>query len=337
MVLRKPRFRKRVGRVSRRRPAIRTRVRIQRRRWRPRFKRSRYSKKTMSMYKNRRRYKGKLARLFNMLDQSRKSTWISSENLRTTLGNQNVSWWLSNYGQTLPTVDPGTAMNQDLPKIWWEETDSGVGNRTRKIYIDKSYMEYQIVNNSEASVEVTIYNIVYRKDCPLAPSALWENGMIDTNAKFIEAGANITPSMTTLGVTPFHSSLFCQYIKVLKGRKIKLIGGASYVHKMVYNVKRSIDGEWFRLGVENRAYFTHGILVVVKGQLMNDLNSAGEIQYAVGSINTVMKKTISWRVDATENRDKTYYYNNLSNKTGVTAPQFIKIQAGAIDNTPVVA
>lgn len=288
-------------------------------------------KKTTNVYK--RRWNRRIYRTVKMLDQMRKATWLSSENLKTTIGNQSITWWLGGYGGTLPTSDPGTASNQDLRKLWFEETGTAIGNRTRKIFIDKMYMDYDIVNNAEAACDLTIYNIMYRKDTPLAPNQAWETGMIDIANKFIESGATITPSTTTIGVTPFHSSLFCQNIKVLKTKNVRIYGGQFYKHKVVFNIKKAIDGEWFRNTLENRGKYTFGVLLVLRGQIVNDSVSPTEIQYAVASINSTMRKTILFKVDQQENKDQLYYFNNLSNKTAVTAPLFVQPESGTIDTT----
>lgn len=322
------RRRRRYTRTGKKRYNRLTRTRVNKMR---KYKKLKYRKRKTNVYN--RKWNSKIYRFVKNLDQMRKSTWLSSENLRTTIGNQNMTWWLGGYGGSLPTSDPGTSGVVDLAKIWFEETGTSIGNRTRKIFIDKMFMDYDIVNNAEAACDLTIYNVMYRKDQPLAPSQLWETGMVDTASKFIEAGANITPVVTTIGVTPFHSSLLCQNIKILKTKNVRIYGGQFYKHKVVFNVKKSIDGEWFRNTLIHRGNYTFGVILVLKGQIINDLNSPNEIQYAVASINTTMRKTITYKVDQQENKDQIYYYNNLSNKTAVTAPLFIQPESGIIDTT----
>lgn len=302
--------------------------------FRKRYK-SRYNKrgKNNSVYYTKRKWSRYNYKRVKSLDQDRKATWIMSENLKTTIGNQAITWWMTGYGGTLPTVDPGTGGISDLKKIWWEETGTAVGNKTRGIFLENYNMEYNIVNNSEAAVHITIYNIMARRDVDSDPSSMWSAGMVDTNLKYVEAGASATPTNTLIGVTPFHSSLFCQYFRVLKTKKVRLLGGQSHYHKCKFTVKKRYDGEFFRNVDQSRKGFSYGILVVMHGQIINDSGVAQEIQYAVGSINTTLKKTIEYKLDQSENRDVTMYFNNLSNKTGVTAPAFMQPESGAIDTT----
>ncbi len=296
---------------------------------------SRYNNrgKTYSNYYSKRKWSKWNWRRVKPLDQDRKATWLMAENLKSTIGTQAVSWWLGGYGGSIPTVDPGTGGISDLRKIWWEETGSAVGNRTRGIFLERFNFEYNIVNNAEAACHVVIYNIIARRDVDIDPFSLWSAGMADTNLKFIEAGASITPACTVIGTTPFHSSTFCQYFKVTRSQRTILLGGQSYMHKATFNIKKRIDGEFFRNIDQTRKGLSCGILVVLQGQIINDLNSAAEVQYALASINTTMKKTIEYKLDQSENRDVVMYFNNLSNKTGVTAPLFVQPESGAIDTT----
>ncbi len=297
---------------------------------------SRYNKsrKTYNNYYSKRKWSRYHYKRYSILDQDRKATWLMSENLKTTgIGNQAITWWLTGYGGPLPTVDPGTAGIGDLRKIWWEETGSAVGNKTRGIFLKDYQMEYNIVNNSEGAIHVTIYDIAARRDIDNDPASLWNVGLNDTALKYIEAGASTTPSNTSIGVTPFHSSLFCQYFRVMRSTKVRLLGGKAHTHKAKFAVKKRYDGEFFRSTDQTRKGFTFGILVIMHGQIINDQGSANEVQYALGSMNTTLKKTINYKLDHSENRDVIMYFNNLNNKTAVTVPVFVQPESGTIDTT----
>jgi len=173
------------------------------------------------------------------------------------------------------------------------------GDVTKFIKFESAMMEVTWRNNGDSPVIIDLYKVVCRKDFGLTsedPSncvagiynlGFLKQGQIkdDENNAFVGTGSQVS---TQVGTTPFQSSMFCSYFKILNKRKI-VIAPQNLVSTILKDPKgRRIHATQCRAKIAMRGH-THGYFWQVYG--VPGLSSSTPV-YATPSdvIVTIQKK-----------------------------------------------
>ena len=174
---------------------------------------------------------------------------------------------------------------------------------TQNFMVGSLQQETVISNTSNIYWQMTIYDYVARQDTDSAPVSMasdlgsvalayWQLGL-----KQQTNGATQTLFPWTVNATPFSSTLFCQFYKVIKSTKVMVGPGATHTHTMKNNVNRIYYPSRFGVSTGNVRGLTAGSLYVCVGQPV-EATTAG-VSYPVttgiidGTVVTKIKCTAS--------------------------------------------
>jgi len=199
--------------------------------------------------------------------------------------------------------------------------DAGVA--TCRGYIKSVSGSLEIANLSNVSVQLTLYDIVARRDLQGTdaagdadtPTAAWLN-VNDTGGSDI---GGFVKSYTNINGTPFDSPEFCQKFKILRVTKAAVSTGTTHTHYVNFNLNWLLNKEYQQAynGYRGKTHFT---VVVAKGMPMGKVVTAGLVHTTVLSpvdLHIIKNQAVSYR--GINNVQAYYQYdNNLSND--VTEP-----------------
>lgn len=267
--------------------------------------------------------------------QQSRSTWVAFDRLACNNGYQAVTAHGVGYGGTYPTVDPGTQIATDIKKVFFEYTGTAIGNKTRGIIVDRINQEIEFSCASDNVANLTLYSYVARRDGSISPQDAFSHGLTDTALKVRNAVGTSTIDNTLIGVTPFQSTPFCQSYKVLGTKSITLNPGKTFKMKNIFSIKKRLDGKFFENGELWKKGVSHGVLVVLKGNLVNELGqaTAAEVQHGPAAVLMSIKETMIFKVDTTESRDTNMTFYNGANPTGLAQAVGYNPETGQVDTT----
>jgi len=159
-------------------------------------------------------------------------------------------------------------MVKNLRLDQYEPITSEFSWRTMKFWIPKVRTVHRIRNMGTAPTNITIYNVVARKDQNTAvksPIAAWGDGIF--NASSLEIGTT-EMEVSDPGVTPFQSGRFTNLFKVVKVTDFTLHAGSTHKHYLTVYPNKI----WT---LENTAEMTYNsgesafIILVCKGDVGN--------------------------------------------------------------------
>jgi len=207
---------------------------------------------------------------------------------------------------------------------------TGYGDAT-KIFYESGSHELFISNQALTNAFIRIYHFVYRRDSAKTPGTLITNGLAD-----IYTGT--APTVTTYGVTPTMSPAFNAYIKIKRTYFIELGAGRTHMHKAYYQWNKEFNNEITAEGAgttSDQAYagWTKGMLLVLHGEPVNDVETKDKVVPSSGAIDIVFRERINYRY-ADPIQNKLEYITNLAS-TGVTE-NVMDPASGAVE-TQVVA
>lgn len=273
------------------------------------------------------------ATLKRLDQQQTRCTWVAYDRLACNTGYQQVQTYSAGWGGSLPTVDPGNAILNDLRKIWFEYTGAAAGNQTRGIILDNIRQELEISCASDNVANLTIYTWVARRDSNVFPADAWNNGLTNVNLKASGPAASTAPTREWIGMTPYASTPFCENFKIIGTKSVTLNPGKTYKHVSVFNIKKRYDAKLFDNSCLIKKGITHGVMIVIKGNLVNEFGqaTAAEVMNGPAAVLISQKHTAIFKVDTTENRDTTMTFVNMANPTGMAQPTGVNPTTGAID------
>lgn len=222
--------------------------------------------------------KPKNARLSRLLSPKQILQQIDVGQLTCPIGGQGYYGWhfgtisdcqhiladnaLVDYGSTLPTGLTSTVMKTN-------------------VYSMSQIISMQSMDTS--NLYLTIYDVGYRHDSVYDGATIWNSGMTDNDDGSASAGT------ATPWVTPFQSSRFTTFCKVLKVTKVELASGRSHEH--VFSVgNRNLNAEYIN---NTSATFLKGLtyttVVVVRGSPTNDATNKTVVSLTAGKIDMVRR------------------------------------------------
>jgi hypothetical protein len=174
-------------------------------------------------------------------------------------------------------------------------------NNTNKFLLKSVSAEVLLTNQDSGNCNVTIYDIIARKDLAtsanlLTPDIAWARSYGD------EGATNANWSVP--GSTPFSADLFTQFYTVKKITHITMGQGQCHTHRVKYSPNRIIDGEYIQYntnGFKNLSCYT---MVVQHGMPYNDVTTKTQVSLGSTALDFVFKKQYSYTW--MEDKDTTY-------------------------------
>jgi hypothetical protein len=140
-------------------------------------------------------------------------------------------------------------------------------------------------NATNATVRITLYDIVARKDINNSsvntPDLAWKQGEADD-------GGNST-SYNIVGVTPFSSKSFTEFFKIKKITHVLLGQGATHIHRVNFFPNRQISYGAFNYGAVWKD-LTCYTMMVSHGQVSDAITGGGGASIGASKINYVQVK-----------------------------------------------
>lgn len=233
---------------------------------------------------------------------------------------------LQNLQQLMPNIAPGPP---------------GRNEGTSRLVIKSFHKEYSITNNTNATLELDIYDIILKKDLPNSnqclsngqtytlspnPEDYWAEGTLASEGQV--SGFSPPPS-ELLGVFPQDSQFFKDYFKVAQKRVLHMPLGSGHRHTVSltpnYMLTESIASGTAIAAYQGLTVFT---MFVVRGFPITDTDAA-LVTTSSGTLAMVAceRTRYCWVADT---RSSGYYSDQLTSPVGVNEA-LINAATGAID------
>lgn len=264
--------------------------------------------------------------------------YIVSDRTESALGFQQMFFWkaLGTDGDGIPFADPGPQSVTDLEKIYWNLWGSATvpnQNLTRNIYVDKLDWEFEFSNVYQIPAHVELYECISRRDHNESPYTRISEGL---NREALSTTL-ANPAYQTYGVTPFDSSAFCQYFKVLKKTSFMLNPGRIYKHTMKHQIKKKFNAEDLDTGNQYLKGFTRILLIRLYGSPVNDDVTKTNVLPGTVALDMIVKKKIWYGLEAPQNPQFTTVISNFPTVSAVAPESFMNPESLAVDTTNVGA
>lgn len=229
----------------------------------------------------------------------------------------------------VPTVDPGLSAASFLSKVWYDQTGNAVGNKTRPIMHFGCDSQWIFKSANEVPIEINIYHVIARRDSRTEPIQAWLIGLNDTYKAYTDTYANATPSVYSLGMTPYMSTPFCQNFKILGNKRVTL--GPGEVHRAYVKQKcmKLFDGQSYNSTEPFRKGWTYHVIVVARATVANDVD--GDVGVPGIKVNYEVKQKYKWKLLNELNRDQIYYADNSILQSSIGAFRDINEETGQLD------
>ena len=168
------------------------------------------------------------------------------------------------------------------------------GNVTRKALLESVTGEVMLQNQCNMNVRVILYDIIARQDMfsetsltwgNWAPNQAWASGEQDEGAAATNAAV--------LGSTPFQSSLFTTYFKVLKATHQLMAPGQTHVHRVKFSPNKVLLGERYNYANANIKGLTIYTMLVISGCPVD--NQSTTISTSDAKIDFVTRKSYRFK------------------------------------------
>ena len=170
------------------------------------------------------------------------------------------------------------------------------GNVTRKYLLESVSGEIMLQNQTNMNTRVILYDIIARRTIdsqtalntgPWMPSTAWSVG--EYNETVGSAANN-----TVIGSTPFQSSQFTTYFKVLKATHQLMAPGQTHVHRFKFTPNRVLLGEEEQINNGNIKGLTIYTMMVISG-VPCDNNATTDVSTSDGKIDFVTRKSYRFK------------------------------------------
>ena len=192
----------------------------------------------------------------------------------------------------------GQGIQSDLASIETAVTTTIGGNVTKKILFESVAGETLLQNQCTMNVRVILYDVIARKNLDSQTAITWGNWSPNQawSAGEQDEGAAAT-NCSVIGSTPFQSSVFTTYFKVLKATHQLMAPGQTHVHRFKFSPNKILAGEEYNNSSANIKGFTIYTMMVISGVPCD--NNAGTVSTSSGRIDYVTRKSYRFKTIAT--------------------------------------
>jgi len=211
-----------------------------------------------------------------------------------------------------------------------------VATRPTQYILESCLLNCTMANASVAPVELTIYDLVLRRDLPAKfnlptvtggtgttitaignPSSVWEAGSFWQNGNINQASSPL--ATIAVGASPYDAQLWKDYFKVYKKQRVMLSAGGIHRHTVSQKLNKIVDTSLLKVsnfsnvadvGLPFAGYagWTRYVMVVAKGFPVSDSSAAANVTTSDPHIDVVndirYKYTMCYNnVSATSNLD----------------------------------
>jgi len=210
----------------------------------------------------------------------------------------------------------------DLPYIFNKVTGVGTSYKTTRVFFESVSAKYMMTNQDLTNANVTLYDVVCRRDTTATPDYEWSVGITEENATYNAA---------VLGCTPFSSSLFTSHYKILKTTKLVLSPGQTHTHSVYYKLNRLLNQDILYDSALMLRGITIATIVVTHGEPTNSSTTPTNVSTAPSTLDIVQTKQIRYSFIVDE--DTNYYYVN--SLPTVSDPHIVNVGNSAITSDAV--
>lgn len=197
---------------------------------------------------------------------------------------------------------------------------NNVTARTRKMMVKYCHAIYELKNQTNTPIHITLYDCVARRDMQslIYPETAWTSGM---NNESVSIGGNpdaIALNSNLVGVTPFQSQQFCQLWKVKRTSRFELGGGAVHRHAVSIKPGGMLSNEYIRQFQCYKGLSTIVLAVIHGGIADNNPSLTGAVSVSTSTFALDYVTTVQYGFTAME-RSRTAYtqYNGLPSTTTI--------------------
>lgn len=253
-----------------------------------------------------------------MFKRASSNYYVTNASFRLTTGGTGVQA-VTSYSLLTGGVVGGTG---DLPYIYNKVTGTNTGYKTTRVFFESVSAKYMMTNQDLTNANVTLYDVICRRDTNNSPDYEWSAGITEENATYNAA---------VVGCTPFSSSLLCSHYKVLKTSKLVLSPGQTHTHSVYYRLNRLLNQDILYDSLTELRGITIATIVVTHGEPTNSAATATNVTTASSTLDIVQTKQIrySWIADDDTNF---FYVNNLP---AVADPHIVNVGNSAISSDAV--
>lgn len=193
-----------------------------------------------------------------------------------------------------------------------------------RVLIESAQTEITFTNSTNASVEVELYDITFRRDVPLTyqfESGGYSYSGVSSPENFAssgaQAGAGLDPSasppvlpITYIGASPYDSQIFKSYCKVNRRTHVMLASGATHRHQTMANINRVCNRTTG--GMDELTYvreFSYATMLVIRGVAVYQTEEADTTtNQSFLNVVSALRIKYTYVADATNNL---WYANDL--------------------------
>lgn len=204
---------------------------------------------------------------------------------------------------------------------------------TRRMMVESVRCKITMKNNTVAPIDVTLYDIVPKRDDPrvidgIKPNFRWQSGVTSEAVTIVGRPANQNAQGIAFpGAKPFQSQEFCQWFTVKKVTHFVLGAGSEHLHYITIKPKYLMN----RAGTIGENIF-RGLstycMAVVRGPIAHDAAPGPtNISYAACVLDYVVETQYKFR---SMEKNRTAYQQYSSLPTSLTTPQVVLEETDAV-------
>lgn len=242
---------------------------------------------------------------------------------KSVLLNLSPEMYVSNFGYNAQTttglqgytevayMEPGTLTTLSGFQIY------------KDLFIESLKAEVNMVNASESSNSLVIYDVIARGDLSSAgknssPGAAWSYG--------VDSEGGSATDYKIIGSVPTDSVMFNKFFKIVQRTRVNLPPGGMHRHEVTYRPNRKVQGFWPDAAPYGLGGLTCYTLIVHYGQPAHDSTTTTSVTMDISSLDIVTKTNILYKF--LENSTINWQKNNTLATTFAVGEQFIDEAVG---------
>jgi hypothetical protein len=201
----------------------------------------------------------------------------------------------------------------------------GTASTAMQMFLQSMTTELQIRSACTFTSNLTIYDIIPRRDCYTAvigdPLTAWSTGIVD------ELAAGL---YTDIGNTPIQSDLFNQFFEIVNTHKVEILPGGTYTHKVYSEPNVKLHSEVVGRVTSALRKVSVFTLLVLSGGPAHDSTTKTQVSSSAASLDIIQKSTYNVKY-LLDNTTSYFRANNLVSSFTVGA-EVVNEELGELQN-----